>query len=75
MTVGVLMAFYAYLEMIYNPLNRLSELNMQLANSRAAIDRLIRAIADCLRPAVRRAAAAPGYCPGVSEGCANSDPG
>ena len=34
------MAFYAYLEMIYNPLNRLSELNIQLANSRAAIDRL-----------------------------------
>jgi ABC-type multidrug transport system fused ATPase/permease subunit len=26
--------------MIYNPLNRLSELNIQLANSRAAIDRL-----------------------------------
>jgi len=40
LTVGALMAFYAYLEMIYNPLNRLSELNIQLANSRAAIDRL-----------------------------------
>jgi subfamily B ATP-binding cassette protein MsbA len=40
LTVGALMAFYAYLEMIYNPLSRLSELNLQLANSRAAIDRL-----------------------------------
>lgn len=40
LTVGALMAFYAYLEMIYNPLNRLTELNIQLANSRAAIDRL-----------------------------------
>ena len=40
LTVGSLMAFYAYLEMIYNPLTRLSELNVQLANSRVAIDRL-----------------------------------
>jgi len=40
LTVGSLMAFYAYLEMIYNPLARLSELNIQLANSRTAIDRL-----------------------------------
>ena len=40
LTVGALMAFYAYLEMVYNPLTRLSELNIQLANSRAAIDRL-----------------------------------
>jgi subfamily B ATP-binding cassette protein MsbA len=40
LTVGGLMAFYAYLEMVYNPLTRLSELNIQLANSRAAIDRL-----------------------------------
>lgn len=40
LTIGALMAFYAYMEMIYNPLNRLSELNLGLANSRAAIDRL-----------------------------------
>ncbi len=40
LSVGSLMAFYAYLEMIYNPLTRLSELNIQLANSSAAIDRL-----------------------------------
>jgi ABC-type multidrug transport system fused ATPase/permease subunit len=40
LTIGALMAFYAYLEMIYNPLNRLSDLNLQLANARAAIDRL-----------------------------------
>lgn len=40
LSIGELMAFFAYLEMIYNPLNRLSELNIQLANARAAIDRL-----------------------------------
>jgi ABC-type multidrug transport system fused ATPase/permease subunit len=40
LTLGELMAFYAYLEMVYNPLNRLSELNIQVANARAAIDRL-----------------------------------
>ena len=40
LSLGALMAFYAYLEMVYNPLTRLSELNIQLANSRAAIDRL-----------------------------------
>ncbi len=40
LTVGALMAFYAYLQMIYDPLIRLSELNIQIANSRAAIDRL-----------------------------------
>ena len=40
LTLGSLMAFYAYLEMIYNPLTRLSELNVQLANSKAAMDRL-----------------------------------
>lgn len=40
LTVGALMAFYAYLEMIYHPLTRLSDLNMQLSNSLAAIDRL-----------------------------------
>jgi subfamily B ATP-binding cassette protein MsbA len=34
------MAVYAYLEMIYTPLNRLSEMNIYYANSRAAIDRL-----------------------------------
>jgi ABC-type multidrug transport system fused ATPase/permease subunit len=46
LTVGALMAFYAYLELIYNPLNRLSELNLQLANSRTAIDRLFE-LFDC----------------------------
>lgn len=40
MTVGSLMAIYAYLEMIYTPLNRISEMNIYYANSRAAIDRL-----------------------------------
>ncbi|HSD51521.1 MAG TPA: ABC transporter ATP-binding protein [Candidatus Methylomirabilis sp.] len=40
LSLGALMAFYAYLEMVYNPLTRLGELNIQLANSQAAIDRL-----------------------------------
>ncbi len=40
LTIGALMAFYAYLEMIYVPLNRLGEMNIEIANSRAAIDRL-----------------------------------
>jgi subfamily B ATP-binding cassette protein MsbA len=40
LTIGALMAFYAYLEMIYNPLNRLSDMNIQLSDSLAAIDRL-----------------------------------
>lgn len=40
LSIGELMAFFAYLEMIYHPLNRLSELNVQLAESHAAIDRL-----------------------------------
>jgi ATP-binding cassette, subfamily B, putative efflux pump len=40
LTVGSLMAFYAYMEMIYSPLRHLSELNIDLANARAAIDRL-----------------------------------
>jgi subfamily B ATP-binding cassette protein MsbA len=40
LSIGELMAFFAYLEMIYHPLNRLSELNIQLADARAAIDRL-----------------------------------
>ncbi|MDA8138202.1 MAG: ABC transporter ATP-binding protein [Desulfobacteraceae bacterium] len=40
LSIGQLMAFFAYLEMIYHPLNRLSELNIQLADARAAIDRL-----------------------------------
>jgi subfamily B ATP-binding cassette protein MsbA len=40
LTVGGLMAFYAYLEMVYSPLTRLGDLNVQLANSRASIDRI-----------------------------------
>jgi subfamily B ATP-binding cassette protein MsbA len=40
LTVGELTAFYAYLGMFYQPLNRLTELNIQLANSEAAIERI-----------------------------------
>ena len=40
LTLGSLMAFYAYLGMFYNPLNRLSDLNLVLANSRASMDRI-----------------------------------
>jgi len=40
LTVGELTAFYAYLGMFYQPLNRLTELNILLANSEAAIERI-----------------------------------
>ncbi len=40
LTVGELTAFYAYLGMFYNPLNRLTELNILLANSQSAIERI-----------------------------------
>lgn len=65
--------------MIYNPLARLSELNIQLANSRAAIDRLFEFFD--LEPEAKHDGAPPlvvqrgeilfqnvsfGYCPGVS---------
>ena len=39
-TVGTLMAFYAYLGMLYQPIQRLTELNLILANSLAAMDRI-----------------------------------
>jgi ABC-type multidrug transport system fused ATPase/permease subunit len=57
LTVGALIAFYAYLEMIYNPLNRLNDLNIQIANSRAAIDRLFEFLD--LEPEVRNESAPP----------------
>ncbi|MFO0792715.1 MAG: ABC transporter ATP-binding protein [Candidatus Brocadiaceae bacterium] len=40
LTVGALTAFYAYLGMFYNPLNRLTELNILLANSQSAMERI-----------------------------------
>lgn len=40
LTVGELAAFYAYLGMFYQPLNRLSDLNILLANSQSAIERI-----------------------------------
>jgi subfamily B ATP-binding cassette protein MsbA len=40
LTVGELAAFYAYLGMFYQPLNRLAELNISLANSQSAIERI-----------------------------------
>ncbi len=40
LTVGSLMAFYAYLGMLYQPIQRLTELNLILANSLAAMDRI-----------------------------------
>ncbi|MDN3512593.1 MAG: ABC transporter ATP-binding protein [Candidatus Jettenia sp. CY-1] len=40
LTVGQLTAFYAYLGMFYGPLNRLTELNILLANSQSAIERI-----------------------------------
>jgi subfamily B ATP-binding cassette protein MsbA len=40
LSTGGLVAFYAYLGMLYQPLNRLSELNIMLANSRSAMERI-----------------------------------
>lgn len=40
LTVGGLAAFYAYLGMLYQPLNRLTELNILLANSLSAMERI-----------------------------------
>ena len=40
LSVGELTAFYAYLGMFYQPLNRLTELNIQVSNSMAALDRI-----------------------------------
>ena len=39
-SVGTLMAFYAYLGMLYQPIQRLTELNLILTNSLAAMDRI-----------------------------------
>lgn len=39
-SVGTLMAFYGYLGMLYQPIQRLTELNLVLANSLAAMDRI-----------------------------------
>ena len=40
LSVGALMAFYGYLGLLYQPLQRLTELNLILANSLAAMDRI-----------------------------------
>lgn len=40
LSVGLLMAFYGYLGMLYGPIQRLTELNLVLANSLAAMDRI-----------------------------------
>jgi len=40
LSIGALVAFYAWLEMVYSPLQRLGDLNVQLASARAAIDRI-----------------------------------
>ena len=40
LTMGGLVAFYAYLGMLYSPLTRLTELNIMLANSRSAMERI-----------------------------------
>jgi subfamily B ATP-binding cassette protein MsbA len=41
LTVGTLMAFYGYLGLLYQPIQRLTELNLILANSLAAMDRIV----------------------------------
>ena len=40
LTMGTLMAFYPYLGMLYQPIQRLTELNLILINSLAAMDRI-----------------------------------
>ncbi|HAM41957.1 MAG TPA: ABC transporter ATP-binding protein, partial [Candidatus Omnitrophica bacterium] len=40
LSIGTLMAFYAYLGMLYQPIQRLTELNLILTNSLAAMDRI-----------------------------------
>lgn len=40
LSVGSLMAFYAYLGMLFQPIQRLTELNLILVNSLAAMDRI-----------------------------------
>jgi ABC-type multidrug transport system fused ATPase/permease subunit len=40
LTVGTLMAFYAYLGLLYAPVQRLTELDLILSNSLAAMDRI-----------------------------------
>jgi ABC-type multidrug transport system fused ATPase/permease subunit len=40
LTLGQLTAFYAYLGLLYQPLNRLSDLNVLVANSLAAMERI-----------------------------------
>ena len=40
LSVGTLMAFYAYLGMLYQPIQRLTDLNLILINSLAAMDRI-----------------------------------
>jgi subfamily B ATP-binding cassette protein MsbA len=50
LTVGELMAFYAYLEMVYSPLGRLSDMNVRLAQARAAIDRLFEFLDEAPEP-------------------------
>ncbi len=42
LSVGTLMAFYAYLSMLYQPIQRLIELNLILINSLAAMDRIFK---------------------------------
>ena len=40
LSVGTLMAFYAYLGLLYQPVQRLTELNLILTNSLSAMDRI-----------------------------------
>jgi len=47
LTIGTLMAFYGYLGMLYQPIQRLTELNLILANSLAAMDRIFEVFDTC----------------------------
>ena len=58
LSVGTLMAFYAYLGMLYQPIQRLTELNLILANSFAAMERIFELFDTC--PDVQERAGATG---------------
>jgi subfamily B ATP-binding cassette protein MsbA len=59
LTVGSLMAFYGYLGMLYQPIQRLTELNLILANSLAAMDRIFEVFDAFSEVQERPGAAAP----------------
>lgn len=67
LTTGGLVAFFAYLGMLYSPLTRLTELNIMLANSRSAMDRIFEVFDTAPDIVEGQAAQAIGRCRGDVE--------